>query len=100
MSEFRQTPPPEGDPGAPPPPDWDAFWSARANGDPARPVPDLSALVALFEALRAIVPRELSDQLGALLREALLTLRALIDWYLERLDAPPAETRIEEIPID
>lgn len=100
MSEFRQTPPPEGDPGAPPAPDWEAYWSARADGDPPSPAPDLSALVALFEALRAIVPRELSDQLYALLREALLTLRALIDWYLERLDAPPAEPRIEEIPID
>ena len=100
MSEFRQTPPPEGEPAAGPPPEWEAFWSAGSEGMPPNRAPDLSALLALFEALRAIVPRELSDQLNALLREALLTLRALIDWYLERLDAPPAESRIEEIPID
>ncbi len=47
-----------------------------------------------------MVPRELSDQLTALLRELLLTLRALIDWYLERLDRGPAEAEVEDIPID
>ena len=34
------------------------------------------------------------------LREALLTLRALIDWYLERLDRPRREPEVENIPID
>jgi len=100
MSEFRQTAAPEGDFHAPPP-GWEAFWEARSQQPPPRAgAPDLSALVAIVEALRAMVPRELSDQLAALLREALLTLRALIDWYLERLDAPRAEPVIEEIPID
>ena len=36
----------------------------------------------------------------ALIREALLTLRSLIDWYLERLDRPRREPRVEDIPID
>lgn len=44
--------------------------------------------------------REPQDQLTALLRELLLTLRSLIDWYLERLDAPRRPREVEEIPID
>jgi hypothetical protein len=44
--------------------------------------------------------RELQDQLTSLLRELLLTLRSLIDWYLERLDSRPREPEVEEIPIE
>jgi len=47
-----------------------------------------------------MVPSELEKQLTALVREALLTLRALIDWYLERLDDEGPERRVEDIPID
>jgi hypothetical protein len=43
---------------------------------------------------------ELDDSLRRLLRELLLTLRSLIDWYLERLDRPRRERSIEDIPID
>jgi hypothetical protein len=39
-------------------------------------------------------------QLTNIIREFLLTLRALIDWYLERLDAPRREPEVEEIPIE
>lgn len=66
----------------------------------APPLPDLSALLVVLEGVRGMVPRELSDQVNALLRELLLTVRALIDWYLERLDGPPREPEVEEIPID
>jgi hypothetical protein len=34
------------------------------------------------------------------IREFLVTLRALIDWYLERLDQSPPEPEVEDIPID
>ena len=44
--------------------------------------------------------RELDRQLTNIIREFLLTLRSLIDWYLERLDAPKREPEVEEIPID
>jgi hypothetical protein len=44
--------------------------------------------------------RELEDQLTKIIREFLLTLRSLIDWYLERLDAPRREREVEEIKID
>jgi hypothetical protein len=61
---------------------------------------DPSALFVLLDGLRRVVPRELEAQLTNLIREFLLTLRALIDWYLERLDRPPREPRVEDIPID
>lgn len=62
--------------------------------------PDLSALFVLIDALRRGLPPELREQFTAFLREALLTLRSLIDWYLERLERRPREARVEDIPID
>jgi hypothetical protein len=65
--------------------------------------PDLRALLTLLDALREAVPAELSRQLAAALRELLLALRALIDWYLERLGEPPggrADVEVEDIPLD
>lgn len=64
------------------------------------PAPDPAALFVLLDALRLAAPPDLQDRLTALIREALLTLRALIDHYLERLDAPPADRKVEDIPID
>jgi len=43
---------------------------------------------------------DLDRQLTSIIREFLLTLRALIDWYLERLDRQPQEPQVEEIPIE
>ena len=43
---------------------------------------------------------DLDRQLTNIVREFLLTLRSLIDWYLERLDAPRREPEVEDIPID
>lgn len=61
---------------------------------------DEPALAVLLEALLLTAPPDLQDRLTALIREALLTLRALIDHYLERLDAPPVDRTVEDIPID
>jgi hypothetical protein len=61
---------------------------------------DLSALFVLLDAVRRAVPRDLEHQVTALIRETLLALRSLIDWYLERLDRPPREPEVEEIPIE
>ena len=77
------------DPGATPPP--------QPQGLPGF---DLRPLFMLLEAVRRGLPRELEDQVAALIREILLTLRALIDWYLERLEHPAREPRVEDIPID
>jgi hypothetical protein len=62
----------------------------------AQPRLDFQPLFMLLDAVR----RGLQEQFSALLREILMTLRALIDWYLERLERRPAEPRVEDIPID
>ena len=70
------------------------------SGDGQRAIPDLAPLVAIVEALRRAIPHELQEQFNALQRELLLTLRALIDWYLERLDKPELTPQVEDIPIE
>jgi hypothetical protein len=55
------------------------------------------------DVLRATSSPELRGQWQSVQREALVTMRALIDHYLERLDeAEPASRgpRVEEIPIE
>jgi hypothetical protein len=64
-----------------------------------RRAPSPDDLLILLEALRLAAPADLQDRVTALIREALLTLRALIDHYLERLDDSPSERKIEDIPI-
>jgi hypothetical protein len=54
----------------------------------------------VLEAIRAGLPKGLEDQFNTLVREILMTLRALIDWYLERLDRPAREPQVQDIPID
>jgi hypothetical protein len=99
MDEREATHRPES--GAPPPWDeWNGGGSAGPRGRSSQAMPDLSWLFALFDALRRAVPDELQDQLNALQRELLLTIRALIDWRLEQLEAPKGEPRVEEIPIE
>jgi hypothetical protein len=70
----------------------------RPGGEP-RP-PDPAALFVMLDGMRRMAPRELEGQVNNLIREFLLTLRSLIDWYLERLDGPRQEPRVEDIPID
>ena len=63
-------------------------------------LPDPAALFTMLDGMRRMAPRELEDQLTNLIREFLITLRSLIDWYLERLDAPKREPEVEDIPIE
>ena len=73
------------------------------RSDPPPPPPrgfDPSSLFLVLDGLRRAAPRELQGQLTDLIREFLLTLRSLIDWYLERLDRPSREPEVENIPID
>jgi hypothetical protein len=75
-------------------------WES-ARDERGTPLPDLAPLLALLDAARQSVPPELSRQVVTALRELLLALRALLDWYIERLDAaPPAPAPVEDIPID
>ena len=55
--------------------------------------------------MRGAIPAELSAQLAEALRELLLAIRALIDWYLDRLEREPrspvdGSDRVQDIPID
>lgn len=76
-------------------------YEERDPGDePFTRPPDPAALFTMLDGMRRMAPRELEDQLTNLIREFLLTLRSLIDWYLERLDRPRQEPKIEDIPID
>lgn len=80
--------------------DWRARYGAPPPPPPPRSGPDLSALFILLDGLRRAAPAEMQERLTSLIREALLTVRSLIDWYLERLDRRPAEREVEDIPID
>lgn len=63
-------------------------------------MPDFAPVFALLDALGRLVPPELQHQFNMLVREVLKTLRAVIDWYLERLEDSEREPEIEDIPID
>ena len=54
------------------------------------------------DALRATASPERRGQWQSVRREALVTMRAMIDHYLERLDDAKGERspRVEEIPIE
>ena len=84
-------------------PEGDGTWSARYGAPPPPPPrsgPDFSALFIVLDGLRQAAPVELQGRLTSLIREGLLTLRSLIDWYLERLERKSPEPEVEDIPID
>jgi hypothetical protein len=76
---------------------------ARAADDATQ---EAQALVALVQLLRDLLPEELRQQVMDLVRQVLLLVRAVIDWYLQRLEAPaagPGASRapaVEDIPLD
>ena len=100
----RDEPPPSD----PPRPHGDPLFDEQPYGNEqpyGRPPPprsglDFSALFVLLDALRRAAPTELQERVTAFIREGLLTLRSLIDWYLERLERPSREPKVEDIPID
>lgn len=61
---------------------------------------DSELLMALVASLRDRIPPDLQQRLADAVREVLLALRALIDWYLERTERRAAEpTQVQDIPI-
>jgi hypothetical protein len=65
---------------------------------------DLCPICRGADVLRASASPELRGQLQTVQREALVTMRAMIDHYLERLDEAEAAARngpvVQDIPID
>jgi hypothetical protein len=79
----------------------DGLGAAAATGhDGEMQCVELCPICRAADVLRASGPPELRGQLNEFQREALMTLRALLDHYIERIDkaAEPAE-RVEDIPI-
>jgi hypothetical protein len=75
-------------------------WSVPGGDRPA-PAFDLGQLAALVESLRGVVPSKLSRQLAEALRELLVALRAVLDWYIARLEPDePAEPHVQDIPVE
>jgi hypothetical protein len=62
---------------------------------------DADLLLGLLGALRDRIPPDLQRRLAEAIREVLLALRALIDWYLERSERRRAEPpEVHDIPIE
>ncbi len=81
--------------GRKPPP---AGWQAPPNAEPGSR--DLELIAGVIESLRELIPPELQRRLAEALRELLLAVRALIDWYLDRLErGRPAPVEVQDIPI-
>jgi len=88
--EHRETP-------EPPPAGWQA---PEQDSPPGRGrSPELELLYTLLQSLRDLIPPELRQRLGEALRELLLAIRALIDWYLDRLDRRDKPVEVQDIPI-
>ena len=77
-------------------------WESTQRSGPAPGATDLHTLVALSDALRRAVPPDLSRQLAEAVRDLLIAVRAVIDWYLEKLDGDrgPSGPEVEDIPLD
>lgn len=78
-----------------------AGWATPADDDTHD---ELRALAALLQTLRATVPPELQAQVNELVRQVLLLVRAVVDWWVDRLETPPGagvevEIEVEDIPI-
>jgi hypothetical protein len=78
-------------------------WATAEEAEEPRRAPgisELQALVGLLDLARQSLPPELTRQFLDALRQLLLAVRALVDFWLERLDAqretPP---EVEDIPI-
>lgn len=85
----------------PPPAGWQMPGADDADARVRGPGAELEMLLAAAGLLRDLVPPEVLARLAAALRELLLAVRALIDFYLERVDRPrPGPGQVRDIPID
>src|SRR4051794_39207016 len=84
-----------------------AGWAAPQERASMRD--ELEEVAVLLRALRELVPDELQHQVAEVLKQVLLLLRALLDWWVDRLDeagaaapgrpARPAGPVSEDIPV-
>src|SRR5918998_6439998 len=76
-----------------------AGWDVPGRADDANA--ELEALVRMLAMLRDVVPPELRAQLAELVRQLLVFVRAVLDWWIERIEPGPRgdERPVEDIPI-
>ncbi len=80
-----------------PPP---AGWQLPDEKGASRLGPDVEALVQFVQSLRDLIPPDVQRRVAEAVREVLLAIRALIDYYLERLDTGRGEPpEVQDIPI-
>jgi hypothetical protein len=73
----------------------------ETHGDGDLRCVELCPICRAADVLRATAPDDIKDQWQVVQREALLTMKAAIDRYVERLDAEPPERgpSVQDIPI-
>jgi hypothetical protein len=84
----------------PPPAGWQAPSDGASGSGATASDRDAELIADVLQRLRNLIPPELQQRLAEALREVLLAIRALLDWYIERLErrrAEPAE--VHDIPI-
>lgn len=88
IDEARPKPPPAG-------------WQAPGqDGSRESAGSELDGLISAVRSLRDLVPPEVMQRLAEALKEVLLAIRSLIDYYIERLERPREEPpEIKDIPI-
>jgi len=75
-------------------------WQIPGQDDPGPERNELELLVAAWNSVRELVPPELRQRLAEAIKEVLLAVRALIDWYLERIERRAAQPiRVQDIPV-
>jgi hypothetical protein len=80
-----------------PPSGWEPGYGEQAR----RATTEAHSLLELMRRLREAIPSELKDQLLDLIRQLLAVVRALVEILIERLqqDRPPAEPKVQDIPV-
>jgi hypothetical protein len=82
-----------------PPSGWQRSGTGSEPGAPSGGG-ELDLLMAILASVRDRIPPELQRRLAEAIREVLLAVRALIDWYLERTERRRAEpAQVQDIPI-
>lgn len=82
----------------PPAAGWDVPRSAERAND------EIDALIAVVASIRDLLPPELRVQLAEIVRQILVFVRAVLDWWIERAEResrPRGDSRddVEDIPI-
>jgi hypothetical protein len=82
----------------PPPAGWDVPDSAEKAND------EIDALIAVIGSIRDLLPPELRAQLAEIVRQILVFVRAVLDWWIERVERESggrdgSRDDVEDIPI-